>query len=59
MLLYLVGSVERLPAGSPLLKGNRLPVDSILEGAGLMTGQKSAHQNLPQEQGTAFCHALR
>ena len=43
MLLYLVGTVERLPTGSPLLKGNRLPVDSILMGAGLMTGQKSAH----------------
>ena len=48
MLLYRVGPVERLPTGSPLLKGNRLPVDSILEGAGLMTGQKSAHEG-PQE----------
>ena len=42
MLLYLVGTVERLAPASPLLKGTRLPVDSILEGAGLMAGQKSA-----------------
>ena len=42
MLLYLVGTVDRLPPASPLLKGTRLPVDSILQGAGLMTGQKSA-----------------
>ena len=42
MLLYLVGTVDRLPAASPLLKGTRLPVDGILEGAGLMAGQKSA-----------------
>ena len=41
MLLYLVGTVDRLPPASPLLKGTRLPVDSILEGAGLMAGQKS------------------
>ena len=42
MLLYLVGTVDRLPPASPLLKGTRLPVDSILQGAGLMAGQKSA-----------------
>lgn len=42
MLLYLVGTVDRLPPASPLLKGTRLPVDRILQGAGLMTGQKSA-----------------
>lgn len=42
MLLYLVGTVDRLPPGSPLLKGTRLPVDSILQGAGLMAGMKSA-----------------
>lgn len=42
MLLYLVGTVDRLPPASPLLKGTRLPIDTILEGAGLVTGQKSA-----------------
>ncbi len=46
MLLYLVGTVDRLPPASPLLKGTRLPIDSILEGAGLVTGQKSAAPRL-------------
>lgn len=48
MLLYLVGTVDRLPPASPLLKGTRLPVDRILEGASLMAGQKSApHVSCP------------
>ena len=42
LMLFLVGTSDRPPAPSPLLKAPRLAVESILTGAGLMTGTKSA-----------------
>lgn len=41
LMLYLVGSVDRAPSPSPLIKAPRLDVDKILAGAHLMTGTKS------------------
>ncbi|CAL8465169.1 g4704 [Coccomyxa elongata] len=52
LMLYLVGSVDRPPSPSPLIKGPKLDVDKILAGAHLMTGSKKSRSI--QEQGFRF-----
>ena len=41
LMLYLVGSVERAPSPSPLIRAPKLDVDKVLVGARLMSGSKS------------------
>ncbi|KAK9917411.1 hypothetical protein WJX75_004051 [Coccomyxa subellipsoidea] len=52
LMLYLVGSVDRAPSPSPLIKAPRLDVDKILAGAHLMTGTKKSRSI--EEQGFQF-----